>query len=44
MRLKPFVFKFKAGTIKTYAIYYEVAKALAQAEAIERGWDYTILH
>lgn len=44
MRLKPFTFKFKAGTITTYALYYDVAKVLAQTKAIERGWDYTILH
>ena len=44
MRLKRFVFRFKAGNITTYALYYDVAKVLAQAQAIERGWDYTILH
>lgn len=44
MRLRRFTFKFKAGEITTYAIHYDVAKVLAQAHAIERGWDYTILH
>ena len=44
MRLKGFTFKFKEGEIITYSLYYDVAKVLAQAQAIERGWDYTILH
>ncbi len=43
MRLRRFTFQFKAGEITVYAIFPEVAKVLAQAKAIERGWDYTIL-
>lgn len=43
MKFKKFTFRFKAGTITVNALYIEVAKILAQAKAIERGWDYTIL-
>lgn len=43
MKLYRFTFRFKAGKITVYALYRQVAEVLAQAEAIERGWDYTIL-
>lgn len=43
MKFKKFTFRFKGGTITVSALYYEVATILAQAKAIERGWDYTIL-
>ena len=43
MRFKKFTFRFKGGDITVYALHYDVAKILAQAKAIERGWDYTIL-
>ena len=37
-----FTFDFAAGQITVFAINYEQAKILAQAEAIKRGWDYAI--
>jgi hypothetical protein len=43
MKFKRFTFKFKDGNITVYALHREVAVILAQAHAIERGWDYTIL-
>ena len=43
MKFTLFTFKFKGGTITVRALGYEQAKILAQAEAIRRAWDYTIL-
>jgi hypothetical protein len=43
MNKKKFIFKFKGGEITVYAFNYEEGKILAQAEAINRAWDYTIL-
>jgi hypothetical protein len=43
MKFTEYTFKFKGGPITVYALGYEQAKILAQAEAIKRGWDYTIL-
>lgn len=42
MKLTPFTIHFKGGPITVRAFNYEMAKILAQAEAINRGWDYTI--
>ena len=42
MKQTKYSIKFLGGTIDVYAISYEQAKILAQAEAIKRGWDYTI--
>ena len=35
---------FKGGTITVSALNYKEAKILAQAEAIKKGWDYTIVN
>lgn len=43
MKTTPFTFNFKGGQITVRAFNYEQAKILAQAEAINRCWDYTIL-
>lgn len=43
MKFRTFTFKFKGGPITVRAIGYNTAKIIAQATAIERGWDYTIL-
>ena len=43
MKFTTYTFKFKGGPITVRAFNYEQAKILAQAEAINRGWDYTIL-
>lgn len=43
MNRKKFVFNFKGGEIEVYAFTYEEGKILAQAEAINRAWDYTII-
>ena len=43
MKLTSFTFNFKGGQITVRAINYEQAKILAQAEAIKRCWDYTVL-
>lgn len=43
MRKKKFTFNFKGGPIVVWAFNENEAKILAQAEAIHRGWDYTIL-
>ena len=42
MKLTSYTFTFKGGPITVLALNYEAAKILAQAEAINRGWDYTI--
>ena len=43
MKTTPFTFNFKCGPITVRAFNEKEAKILAQAEAIRRGWDYTIL-
>lgn len=43
MKLTAFTFNFKGGLITVQAFNDKEAKILAQAEAIKRGWDYTIL-
>ena len=43
MKHYPFTFRFKGGEITVWAFNSTEAKILAQAEAIQRGWDYTIL-
>lgn len=44
MKLTPFTFHFKGGPITVRAFNEKEAKILAQAEAINRGWDYTIIN
>ena len=43
MKLTSFTFNFRGGPITVLAFSREQAKILAQAEAINRGWDYTIM-
>ena len=43
MKHYPFTFHFKGGEITVWAFNRTEAKILAQAEAIKRCWDYTIL-
>lgn len=43
MKTTPFTFNFKGGQITVRAFNKEAAKILAQAEAIRRCWDYTII-
>jgi hypothetical protein len=43
MRLNKYIFTFKGGKIKVSAFNREEGQILAQAEAIKRGWDYTII-
>ena len=43
MKTKPYTFHFKGGPITVRAFNKEEARILAQAEAINRGWDYTII-
>lgn len=43
MKLTLYPILFTGGLITVRAFNYEQAKILAQAEAIKRGWDYTIL-
>lgn len=43
MKLTSYTIYFKGGPITVQAFNYKEAKILAQAEAIKRGWDYTIL-
>ena len=43
MKFTTYTFNFKGGSITVRAFNYEQAKILAQAEAINRSWDYTIL-
>lgn len=43
MRKKQFTFNFKGGPITVWAFTETEAKILAQAEAIKRAWDYTII-
>ena len=43
MKQRKFTFTFAGGKITVMAFHDEEAKILAQAEAIRRGWNYTIL-
>jgi hypothetical protein len=43
MKPKKYTFTFMGGKITTSALTYEAAEILAKAEAINRGWDYTII-
>ena len=43
MKLTTFTFNFKGGQITVRAFNENEAKILAQAEAIKRAWDYTVL-
>jgi hypothetical protein len=43
MKRRKFKFYFKGGPITVWAFTEENAKILAQAEAIKRGWDPTII-
>ena len=42
MKKRQYTFNFKGGPITVWALGYEEAKILAQAEAISNGWDYHI--
>ena len=42
MKLTNYTFTFKGGQITVRAFNEREAKILAQAEAINRGWDYEI--
>lgn len=42
MKPRKFTFYFKGGEITVWAFTREQGKILAQAKAIENGWDYTI--
>ena len=44
MNMHNFTFKFLGGKITVRAFNKEQAEFLAKAEAIKRGWDYTILN
>lgn len=43
MKKREFTFNFKGGPITVWALGYEEAKILAQAEAISKGWDFKII-
>jgi hypothetical protein len=43
MKLHRYTYTFKGGKITVRAMNGEMAKILAQAEAIKRGWDYEII-
>lgn len=43
MKLYSYTYTFKGGTITVRAMNGKLAKILAQAEAITRGWDYDII-
>ena len=42
MKQKTYTFMFRGGPITVRAFNQTEAIILAQAEAIQRGWDYTI--
>jgi hypothetical protein len=42
MKLTKYTFNFKGGQISVMALNEIEGSILAQAEAIKRGWDYTI--
>jgi hypothetical protein len=44
MKFKSFTFNFKGGPITVLALNKNEAKILAQAEAIKRAWDYTVIN
>lgn len=43
MKFTNFTFRFKGGEITVSALNYNQGKILAQAEAIQKGWDFDIL-
>ena len=43
MKLTNYTFNFKGGQIAVRAFNEKEARILAQAEAIRKDWDYTIL-
>jgi hypothetical protein len=43
MKMTHYEFAFESGSIYTSAFSYEEALILAQAEAINRGWNYKTL-
>ena len=43
MKKREYTFKFSGGEIDVMAFNVEEARILAQAEAIKRCWNYTIL-
>ena len=43
MKQTKYTFKFKGGEITVWAMNLEEAKICAQAEAIHKGWDWTII-
>lgn len=43
MHTKKYTFYFKSGSITVHTTSEDRAKILAQAQAIENGWDYTIM-
>lgn len=44
MKLTTYTFKFLGGEISVRAFNKKEAEILAKAEAIKKGWDYTILN
>jgi hypothetical protein len=42
MKKTKYSIKFLGGVIDVWAMNYEQAKILAQAEAINRGWNYEV--
>lgn len=44
MKFRYFTFKFLGGKITVKAMNEEQAEILAKAEAIKKGWDYTIIN
>lgn len=44
MKKKKYTIHFRGGEITVWALNYEQARILAQAEAIQKGWDYTIVN
>lgn len=42
MKPRKFTFYFKGGQITVSALNYDQGKILAQAKAIENGWNHTI--
>ena len=43
MKLTNYTFEFKGGKIKVRAFNEKEARILAQAQAINNGWDYSII-
>mgnify|MGYP005607065759 CR=1 FL=1 len=44
MKLTKYTFRFLGGEISVRAFNKNEAEILAKAEAIKKGWDYTILN